>query len=405
LHVLLLNQTFHPDVASTAQHLKDLASALAERGHRVTIMTSRRAYDNPAVIYPARERWRAIDIIRIRGSGFGKAAKWRRALDFATFLCFCALRALFLPRPDVIVALTSPPLISFIGACIARLRGARFVYWVMDLNPDEAIAAGWLKATSPLARLLDRISRFSLRHADRVIVLDRFMRDRILAKGIAPDRIAIIAPWSHDDAVHFDAAGRERFRKAHGLDGKFAVMYSGNHSPCHPLTTLLDAARQLASDSDVIFCFVGGGSEFPKVKRFAEEHRLRNILCLPYQPLDRLAASLSAADIHVVVMGEPFVGTIHPCKIYNILQVGAPFLCIGPEHSHLGDLMQELPLNGVCVRVSHGESDGIRQHIQTLLSSRPRLTSNVVDAANLRFSRAVLVPRQIALIESVVRSR
>jgi putative colanic acid biosynthesis glycosyltransferase WcaI len=273
----------------------------------------------------------------------------------------------------------------------------------MDLNPDEAIEAGWLKAGSPLARLLDRISRFSLRRADRVIVLDRFMRDRILAKGIAPDRIAIIAPWSHDDAVHFDPTGRDKFRSQHSLADKFVVMYSGNHSPCHPLTTLFETARSMQSDVRVCFCFVGGGSEFSKVKRFADEHGLRNILCLPYQSMDRLAASLSAADLHVVVMGEPFVGTIHPCKIYNILQVGAPFLCIGPERSHLGHLMQELPLNGVCVRVSHGESDGIRRHIESLLSSRPRLTSNVVNAANLRFSRAVLLPRQIALIESVVR--
>ena len=128
---------------------------------------------------------------------------------------------------------------------------------------------------------------------------------------------------SSDLAVHFDAAGRAKFRAAHGLTDKFVVMYSGNHSPVHPLTTLLAAAQRLASDPRYVFCFVGGGSEHPKVKTFAAQHGLKNILCLPYQPLAELAGSLSAADLHVVVMGDPFVGTIHPCKIYNILTVGA----------------------------------------------------------------------------------
>ena len=71
------------------------------------------------------------------------------------------------------------------------------------------------------------------------------MAKRIEDKGIDAGRIAILPPWSHDDVVRYDAAGRERFRREHGLDGKFVVMYSGNHSPCHPLTTLLEAAQRL----------------------------------------------------------------------------------------------------------------------------------------------------------------
>src|SRR6185503_9011071 len=142
---------------------------------------------------------------------------------------------------------------------------AKFVYWVMDLNPDEAVAAGWLRKGAPAERLLDGLSRFSLRRADKVVALDRFMKARITGKGIAEDRIAVIPPWSHDDTVRFDEAGRKKFRQAHGLAVKFVVMYSGNHSPCHPLDTLLQAARRLVNRSDIGFCFVGGGSEFRKI--------------------------------------------------------------------------------------------------------------------------------------------
>src|SRR6266446_4903592 len=180
MHFLLLNQTFHPDVASTAQHLSDLALGLAAHGHQVTVVTSRRAYDHPEKLFPKQETWKGIRICRIGSTGFGKGARWRRAADFGSFIALGALRLAVLPRPDAVVALTSPPLISFLGALLAKLRRCRFYYWVMDFNPDEAIAAGWLRPGSLATRLLDWMSRFSLRQATKIIALDRFMRERIL---------------------------------------------------------------------------------------------------------------------------------------------------------------------------------------------------------------------------------
>ena len=400
MKLLLLNQTFHPDVASTAQHLGDLASGLAGRGHEVTVLASRRAYDDPDKLFPREEIWRGIRIIRVGSTGFGKTARWRRAADFASFSVLCALRLAFLPRHDAVVALTSPPLISFLGAWLAKLRGSRFYYWVMDFNPDEAVAAGWLRAGSPAARLLEAMSRFSLRRASRIIALDRFMRDRIVAKNISPEKVVVIPPWAHEDEVRFDGAGRERFRQAHGLAGKFVVMYSGNHSPCHPLTTLLAAARQLAGDAGIAFCFIGGGSEFKRVAAFVREQKLANILCLPYQPLCELSASLSAADLQAVVMGDPFVGLVHPCKIYNILGVGAPVLYIGPRPSHLSEIADRIGGDATFLSANHGAVGQVVAHILKLRGAEKNsrgLPPQILSS----FSKETLLPRLIAELEVV----
>src|SRR4051812_12304223 len=207
MRLLLLNQTFYPDVASTAQHLMDVALGLVEQGHQVTVVTSQRAYDNPRKRFAVREQWRGIDIRRIRSSGLGKGAKWKRAVDFATFLVSCCFRLLTLPRHDVVVALTSPPLISVLGAIYTKWLKARFFYWIMDLNPDEAVAAGWLKPNSFVTRIMEMLSRLSMRTACKVIALDRFMADRVAAKGIAREKIIVLPPWSHDDHIQSDANG------------------------------------------------------------------------------------------------------------------------------------------------------------------------------------------------------
>ncbi|MCX6923565.1 MAG: hypothetical protein NT154_10230 [Verrucomicrobia bacterium] len=124
---LLLNQTFYPDVMATGQYLTELALRLVERGHQVAVVTSCRAYDHPETQFPKAETWRGIRICRVGATGFGKAAKWRRAADFASILALCTLRLALLPRHDVVVALTSPPLISFLGSVVARVRRSRFL--------------------------------------------------------------------------------------------------------------------------------------------------------------------------------------------------------------------------------------------------------------------------------------
>jgi glycosyltransferase involved in cell wall biosynthesis len=386
LKILLLNQCFYPDVVSTAQHLTDLATALSSRGHEVTVITSDRGYDDPAVRFKRRERWKGIEIIRIPSLAFGKNGRWRRVFNFGSFMLVCSLRLLTLRRFDLTIALTSPPLISFLAALFVKIKGGRFCFWVMDLNPDEAIAAGWLEEDSVTSRLLQRMLRYSFSVATQTIVLDRFMQKRVMAKGVDAERITIVPPWSHDDAVEYSETGREAFRRRHGLSDKFVVMYSGNHSPCHPLDTLLGAARKLEAQPEIVFCFVGGGSEQVKVR----ESGITNVKCLPYQPLDELSSSLSAADLHAVVMGDEFVGIVHPCKVYNILAVGAPALYIGPEPSHVTDIASQ---HGTFFRARHGDVDAV---VAAILEARQVQSRKPVRS----FSKQTLLPELIALTRS-----
>lgn len=397
MKILLLNQCFYPDVVSTAQHASDLVAALAERGHEVTVVASSRAYDGPQTKFAKEERWSGSRILRVPCLALGKSAKWRRVANFASYFLSCILRLIFLPRFDVVMTLTSPPLISLLGALYVTLKGGRFIFWVMDMNPDEAIAAGWLNKDSAVARTLGGLLNFSLHRADEVVVLDRFMRERVMSKGVPRERITVIPPWAHSEIVHFDTDGRQAFRERHGLDGKYVVMYSGNHGPCHPLTTVLQAAQRLADRPEIVFCFVGGGSEFPAVAQFAEEHGLANIRCLPYQPLAELSASLSSADLHVVVMGDPMVGIVHTCKIYNIMCIGAPVLYIGPSESHVMDIAagDGIPL----AATRHGDVDTVARRI--LAGVQVNGPDRRMLARGQNYHQDQLVPRFADLVEAL----
>jgi hypothetical protein len=177
-------------------------------------------------------------------------------------------------------------------------------------------------------------------------------------------------------------------------------MYSGNHSPCHPLETLLAAAERLWERPEIMFCFVGGGSEFQRVHTYARERKLRNVLCLPYQPRERLAASLSSADLHAVVMGNAFTGLVHPCKIYNILAVGAPILYMGPQESHVTDIAARLNGNGNVYAARHGDVAGVAEQIVGAARRNGSGREQHVELAG-EFSQRMLIPQMIRALQAI----
>jgi len=244
-----------------------------------------------------------------------------------------------------------------------------------------------------------------MRQSDRIVVLDRFVKTRIVARGIREEKLEVIPPWSHDDVVRFDEQGREEFRRANNFAGKFVVMYAGNHSPCHPLDTILAAAKRLPPRAEIVFCFAGGGSEQTKVREFARAHDLLNLSCLPYQPTEKLSTLLSAADLHLVVMGEAFPGIIHPSKIYNLLTIGSPFIYVGPSEGHIADIIVRIGDQKRAFHANHGEVDLVAQfildrarefHAQGESACRERSATNPLAE---EFSKAALLPRLIADIE------
>jgi glycosyltransferase involved in cell wall biosynthesis len=400
MRVLILNEYFYPDVSATAQYSSELARALVREGHEVTVVAGRRDYARPERRLPRKETWEGIHIRRVSSAGSGKTRRWQRAAHFASYLLSCACRLLCMGSHDEVVALTTPPLLSVLAALFTRLKGGRLTIWIMDLNPDEAVAAGWLKPGGLAHSFLEHLLRYSLRRAHTVVALDRFVRERVLAKGVRPENVAVLPPWSLDEAVEYDPAGRDDFRRRHGLEGKFVVMYSGNLSPCHPLDTLLESAERLQSKPEkgapVVFCFVGGGSELVKVNTVVRTKNLKNVVCLPYQPIDRLGASLSAADLHVVVMGGPFVGIIHPCKIYNILKLGVPFLYIGPASSHVTDMLPDGADGDWAHVFRHGDAEGVANCIERCARGGARRAEEEICLARA-FSSERLVPRFLAL--------
>lgn len=398
MKILIVNQVFYPDISATSQYLTDLALELSKQNHKVTVLTARCGYVAPWPLYAKRESYQGIRIIRVWPFRLNKKNRLVRILQSIGLNLNLALKLLGSFDCDRILALTSPPMVGWICALVARITGKKIIYWLMDINPDEAIEAGWIQKKSIESWLLTHVLKDTLCKSHRIICLDSFMKKRVVAKGADPRNIRVIPPWSHDGDLATISHNNNPIRKKNGLEGKFVVMYAGNHSVCHPLNTLLEAAALLKNDNSIVFVFCGGGERVLDVTSFKKQYQLNNIVQLPYQSRSDLKFLLSAADLHTVVMGNAFVGIVHPCKIYDILAVGRPFAYIGPQESHISDIINEA---AVGYQVRHGHANElclIIKEAMRLNEAEKKSISEKERGAGKKFSQQLLCGQLADLI-------
>jgi colanic acid biosynthesis glycosyl transferase WcaI len=402
--ILLISQTFPPDAAAVGQHFGDVAREFARRGYSVLVLASARGYDDPTVVYPLRERTtEGVEVRRMRLSSLGKQSITRRLAASVAFMVQALVVALSMRALAGVVVSTSPPLVGVIGAIVGRMRRVPVTYWVMDLNPDQLIALDKLSPHGVLARSLQLLNRAILRSSALVVALDEFMAKRVARLGARPQTLRIIPPWPPSERLQPPQRVRNPFRIGHGIADELVVMYSGNHTPTNPLTTLLEAAARLRNDSRLRFVFVGGGAGKSEVDRFRDEYALPNVLSLPYQPLSALSDSLGAADIHVVSLGDRMTGIVHPSKVYGAMAVGRPILYLGPRPSHVSLLIEAF---GIGWHVSHGDLEGavrtLRAIADTSAADRQAMGDRARAAIEREYSPATLCARLCDAIEQTM---
>jgi glycosyltransferase involved in cell wall biosynthesis len=369
--ILFLNQYYWPDHASTAQHLADLAEALAAEGHDVHVLSAQARYTGAIGTErpPTREVHQGVTIHRVPATSFGRGNTLSRMCDYLSFFAWAIVEGLMLPRFDVVVTLTTPPMIGLVGTLLRYGKGTRHVYWSMDLHPDASLALRRMSRRNPGVAALAWLSDLVYRLADKVVVLGPYMADRIAAKRVRGDRVVTIPVWSRHDEIYPLPRQGHPLRTALGLGDRFIVMYSGNFGLAHTFDELLEAAHRLRDHPEILFLLVGDGPRLAAVKSAVEAAGLTNIRFLDYVPRDQLHVSLSAADVHVISMRQEMTGIVVPGKLYGAMASERPTVFIGPDHCESADTIRQARC-GLTIR--QGDSERLVEAL-TILAEDPEL--------------------------------
>lgn len=402
MKVLIIHQYYYPDISANSQYITDLAVDLVERGHHVSVVASSGVLHGAKTVAPRFERVQGVDVYRTPATNLGKGTLAARVFDYASFLLSATLRSARLPAQDVVLILTTPPLLPALGPALRSVRGTRFVYLSEDVYPDIAIEMGVMRERSALTSAVRSVVRWSQRRADRVVVIGRCMRDRFQQEGLDPARMSLIPNWADPREIYAVPEEANPMIGELGLAGRFRLAYSGNMGWGHEFGTFLAAAERLREDPAVRFVFIGEGYRKKEIAAHVESASLSNVTLLPYQPREKLIHSLNIGDVSLVSQRREVDGLLVPSKLYALLAAAKPVLFVGSETCEVGRTLLESACGFV---FREGDVDGLVSAIERLRDEpalRKKMGESGRDAFLAKYQRRHAVDAYERLFQDLV---
>jgi glycosyltransferase involved in cell wall biosynthesis len=364
--ILFINRVYPPDSGATGRVLQQAAETFVRAGWEVTILATAGGKADAGMTIQ-----KGVTVVRV-GTLFSKSSLLARALGYALMIPSLLANALMLPRADVVVTKTDPPMLLVLGPLLRVLKGSILIHWAQDLYPEVAEEAGVFGRGGIVAGLIRSISTLSLKAHHRVVSVGRCMTDRLVRRGISPSRIVLIPNLGMEDDIRPLSRSGNPFRASHGIpEEAFVIEYSGNLGRAHEFETVLDAARLLQErGEDVLLLVVGEGPSLPGVERGVATRGLRNVKFLPSQPGSVLSESLGAGDLHLVTMREGMSGLVVPSKFYGILAAERPCLFVGPVDSEVVRVISETTCG---VSFPNGDAEGVAKAISAYRNHQDRV--------------------------------
>jgi len=338
-HILFINRVFPPDAGASGLRLFEMCQGLAEQGWKISVLTNKGRNIEPENLHEN------IKVIRM---SFGSVDNKPKAWQYIFWLKVFFWRAMFLPRADITITLTDPPMSVLISAFLKIFKNTKAVHWVHDLYPDLFPIMGIRLPV--LQQILEGLSNWALRRHDRVIAIGDDMKQLLLKKHIDPVKIAIIPNWPDVQAALLDKKkpARHDSQNPFILEGVFTVLYSGNFGLVHEFGPIIDAIKIVQqSPHPIRFIFAGDGRKFPAVRDKIESMHLSNVHFMRAQPKEKFIDMLIAGDLHISTMIPEATGLVAPSKINSALGLGRPCIYLGSPKSSQAQMIKDFHAGAV----------------------------------------------------------
>lgn len=387
MKILYLGINYWPEETGIGPVTTARCEHLAARGHDVTVCTGLPYY--PAWKVTASYRGKAWSRELHNGVNILRSYLWiparvttaTRVLHEASFLASSLVRALGTDRPHILV-IVSPPLGLGLSAWfLSRWWNIPYIFDVMDLQPDAAADLGMLRS-SRVIRILYRLEVMSYRNAALVTTLTEGMRRRIVEKGIPREKVRLVPVAADPDLFETNPqTDGTRFRRSHGLEGRFLVVHSGNMGVKQGLDIVLSAAERTRHDDGIAYLLVGDGAVRELLQQRCAQQGLDNVCFLPLQDRENLHDMLAATDVGLVTQQKTVSDIVFPSKTVTLLASGCPVIGSMNAGSYVA---QVLAVSGAAVVVPPEDPDALAAAVTRLRGDPARLAA--MRAAGKRFA-------------------
>lgn len=402
--IKLISEYFHPEPASTAQLMTQLAVGLDDRGYDVEAYTTQPTYQGQEKEkLPKKGEYQGVDINRVFSTKLDKEKFFLRAVNWLTFCLSLLFRFLFTREKSnvTLLAVSNPPIVHFFAGLVARIKGWNLVLITYDVYPDLPIVLGMLSENSLVTKIWNWMNRVAYNSADKIVALDQNMKENISSKTGCDieDKITIIPNWEDPDFITPVEKSENSFAQKNGHLDDLTFIYSGNLGLQHDLESLVEAFDRVR-ELPVKMVFIGEGAKKSKVQKMVKEKDLENVNFHPYQPWEEVPITLTSGDVSVIAEDHRMEGICVSCKIYSSLATGQPILGITQETSEIAKVIENSDSG---LYAGQGDVDQIVSHIKFWLNNPDELKRMGNNARNY-FEQNFTVDRAVNAYANVIDS-
>jgi glycosyltransferase involved in cell wall biosynthesis len=408
--ILFFSHYFPPEGNAPASRVHALCKRWARKGWEVTVVTcnpnvpSGRVYEGYRNRLSQSERIDGIRVVRVWTFITANEGVTLRSVSFLSYMFMATLRALFLARPDVIVATSPQFFCGWAGVLTKWLRRRPLVLEIRDLWPES------IKAVQAINRhlLYSWLEWLELRMyaaADLIVTVGTGYRNQLLVRNVPARKLHVITNGVDKDLFE-PLEGDPEQRKRLGLEGKFVCSYVGTIGMACGLDVLIRAGELLRSRGrdDVTFLLVGDGAVRAELETEARNRNLSNVVFLGRQPKSEIPGLIALSDCCLVhLRGAALFQTVLPSKIFEALAMRRPLIVGVAGHAAR---IAERSGGGICI-----EPENERQLVAAVeaLQSDPARARALADAGHdyvcEHYDRDRLADQYLQLLESLCSQR
>jgi colanic acid biosynthesis glycosyl transferase WcaI len=375
MRILFFSDNFYPEVNAAASRVYERAKYWVKWGHQVTIVTSVPNFPEGKIQAPYENRWyqteniEGIEVIRVKTFIARNKGTFKRIADYLSYFFSTLIQMHRFPKSDVIVATTPQFFCAVSAMIISKIKKTSFVIEVSDLWPDSIIAVGAMKK-SFLLSLIEKLELYLYQSAKQVIVLTQAFSENLIARKVPHEKISVIINGAEISQFYPLPRNTELMQQYH-LENKCIIGYIGTFGMAQDLIEALKIAHAMRHNPDVIFVFIGTGAEEEKLKNYAEENSLSNVIFIEKQAKNKINDFWSICDFSLVHLKNNIAfKNVIPSKIFEAMATHTPIILIAPE----GEASALIENNEIGLSIQAGDPQKAAEIIESIYQEHDIIT-------------------------------
>ncbi len=365
MRILIVSQYFWPENF----RITDLALALKDQGHEVTVLTGMPNYPTGKVYEgytwwsKRRETMGGIPIVRVPLFARRESRSWQLAMNYLSFvLSACLFGSWMLRKKKFDVVFTfevSPVTVGIPAILMAKLKNAKHFFWVQDLWPETLSATGAVQSPRVL-KAVSKLVHWIYKHSDYILLQSKGFEKPAITSGASLEKIRYFPNWAESLYQPISISEKAKERQEVPNDG-FVAMFAGNLGSAQSLETIVGAAEMLQHEN-IYWVFLGDGRRREWLEKEVLEKQLSRVIVLGARHVESMPAYFSLADTMLVTLrDDPVMATTIPGKVQSYLACAKPV--VGALN---GSGMKVIQGSGAGYCVSSGNTQGFADAISKM---------------------------------------